>query len=199
MTAMPNARRSLIELKAYTRHGDIYRWLRENYERIEPEIVKLERSWGSIAADISAEGVKGARGKEPYAKSVRRIWPRVCRDVAAERERDRAENIEREARAEKRRQYPSSAPKDLRPIPALPVISESRASVPAAGQEEVKPWEDKNLSPERAERIKENYEKMERRSKWVTRSDRHLSREEYHVLAMEFDLGYRKRYLKEGK
>ena len=199
MTVMPNARRSLIELKAYTRHGDIYRWLRENYERIEPEIVKLKRSWGSIAADISAEGVKGARGKEPYAKSVRRIWPWVCRDVAAEREREEVEKVEREARAEKRRQYPSRAPKDLRPIPVLPAISEPHASVPATGQEEFKPWEDKTLSPERADQIKANYEKMERRSKWVTRGDCNMSEEEYHALAMEFDLGYRKRYLKEGK
>ncbi len=196
---MPYAKRSLIELKAYTRHGDIYRWLRENYDRIEPEIVKLKRNWGSIAADISAEGVKGARGKEPYAKSVRRIWPRVYRDVAAEREQERVANIEREVRAEKRRQNPSRAPQDLRPIQVLPAISESRASVPATGQEEVKPWEDKNLSPERAEQIKANYEKMERRSKWVTRGDWHMSEEEYHALAMEFDLGYRKRYLKEGK
>jgi hypothetical protein len=63
----------------------------------------------------------------------------------------------------------------------------------------LKPWEDKILSPERAEQIKANYEKMERRSKWVTRGDGHMSEEEYHALAMEFDLGYRKRYLKEGK
>ena len=161
--------------------------------------MKLKRSWGSIAADISAEGVKGARGKEPYAKSVRRIWQRVSQDVAAARERELTDNANRETRAEKRRQYPSRVPKDLRPIPALPAISESRASVAAMGEEEFKPWGDKNLSPEQEVRIKENFEKMDRRNKWVTRNDRHFGREEYHVLAMEFDLGYRKRYLKEGK
>jgi hypothetical protein len=199
MNVMANAKRSLIELKAYSRHGDIYRWLRENHDRVIHDTVKLERTWDSIAKDIASDGVKGMRGRAPYAESVRRIWSRVRRDVAAEREREEVEKVEREARAEKRRQYPSRAPKDLRPIPVLPTISNSRAPVPATGKEEIKPWEDKDLSPEQADRIKENYEKMDRRNQWLTRSDRVLSPEEYHVLAMEFDLGYRKKYLKEGK
>ena len=88
---MTESKRSLIQLKAYSRHGDIYRWLRENFDRVEPEIVHLKRSWESIASDIGADGVKGGRGKEPYANSVRRIWPRVCRDVAVAREREAEE------------------------------------------------------------------------------------------------------------
>jgi hypothetical protein len=113
---MTERKRSLIEMRAYSRHSDIYRWLRENYERIEPEIVGLKRTWESIAADIGAEGIQGLRGKKPYGNSVRRIWPRVCRDVKAERERETAEARERESRAEQRRNYPSRQPADLRPL-----------------------------------------------------------------------------------
>jgi hypothetical protein len=135
--------------------------------------VKLKRSWGSIAADISAEGVKGARGKEPYAKSVRRIWQRVSQDVAAARERELTDNANRETRAEKRRQYPSRVPKDLRPIPALPAISESRASVPATGEEELNRGRTKIFHRNKRYGSR-NFEKMDRRNKWVTRNDRHL-------------------------
>jgi hypothetical protein len=112
---MVNAKRSLIELRAYSRHGDIYRWLRENYERVKHETANLQRTWESIAADIASDGVKGMRGRAPYAESVRRIWPRVCRDVEADRERQAQEEAARAAAGEKRRSYPSRMPQGLRP------------------------------------------------------------------------------------
>ncbi|WP_198022872.1 hypothetical protein [Methylosinus sp. LW3] len=127
---MTERKKSLIELKAYSRHGDIYRWLRENYDRVEPEIVGLKRTWDSIAADIGREGVQGLRGKTPYGNSVRRIWPRVCRDVNAERERQAAEARERESRSEQRRSYPSRQPADLRPLMATNGAGNSVASSP---------------------------------------------------------------------
>jgi hypothetical protein len=133
-------KRSMIEMKAFSRHGDIYRWLRENYDRVEPEILQLNRTWEAIAADIAAEGVTGARGKEPYSNSVRRIWPRVCRDVKAERERQAQDEAVRQVAAEARRGYPSRLPADWRPEPivketARPSSNGSgRAIVPVAGR-----------------------------------------------------------------
>ena len=93
--------KSLIEMKAYSRRGDIYRWLREHYEKVLRDTVELQRPWAVIALEIGNDGVQATRGKNTLcAESVRQTWKRVCRDVQAAREREIAERIEREVQAE---------------------------------------------------------------------------------------------------
>jgi len=210
-------RKSLIELKAYGRCGDIYRWLREHYEQMLEERDELQRPWEVITAEIASAGVKGTRGGPPYVTSVRKTWKRVCRDVEAERERKEARKAEREARAARR------------PPPAIPPKKESRALVPRiagnaapavytgftggerrgyAGlsidelvdrlweKEGFTPWKDPDLLPEEAERLKTEYARSKRQALWRgMRGDGRLSREQRHELAIEFDLGYRKQFL----
>lgn len=126
---MADAKRSLIELRAYSRRGDIYRWLRENYERVTRDVAGLQRTWESIAADVARDGVKGMRGRAPYGESVRRIWARVRRDVEAEKQREAAEAAERRERelemrtGVSRKKEPRDFPRDWSPPLAGPETS----------------------------------------------------------------------------
>ena len=79
--------------------------------------------------------------------------------------------------------------------PASPAIAAPRTTAPSTGDEEFKPWERPGLTPEQAAHVKEQYERMDRRDKFVTRNERRLSDEEYHALSMEFDLRYRNDFL----
>ena len=58
-------------------------------------MAKQKPSWETVAGKMAREGVVGAKGKQPAGHSVRRVWKRVLRDVAAERERELAEEVER--------------------------------------------------------------------------------------------------------
>ncbi|HUZ90310.1 MAG TPA: hypothetical protein VMU78_00170 [Methylocella sp.] len=91
--------KTLIERKAYSRRGDIYRWLRDHFQQVFHDIEELQRPWAVIAAEAAVAGVIGTRGAKPTADSVRRVWKRVCRDVQVARDRKVAEQIEREAQA----------------------------------------------------------------------------------------------------
>jgi hypothetical protein len=115
-----------FEGRPYRGHGDVYRWLREHYDYVEGWIKKKNPPGEEIAARIAREAVVGARGKAPTSRSVRKVWARVCRDVAGEREREAAEQAERDALAERRRNYPS------RQLAAQPLGAEAtgRALVP---------------------------------------------------------------------
>ncbi len=96
--------------RPFGRQGDIYRWLRANFDFVENWRIRLSPTWDTIAAKISKAGVVNRNGKGPTGRLVRRIWQRVCRDVAAEREREAAEQAARDALAERRRNYPSRQP-----------------------------------------------------------------------------------------
>lgn len=115
-----------FEGRAYRGHRAVYRWLREHYDYVEAWIKKKNPPGEEIAARIARDAVVGTRGKAPTSRSVRKVWARVCRDVAAEREREAAEQAARDALAERRRNYPSRQPA------AQPVAAEAsgRALVP---------------------------------------------------------------------
>ncbi len=83
--------------KPFGGHGDVYRWLRANYAFVVNWIAKQKPSWETIAAKMAREGIIGAKGKQPAGHSVRRVWKRVLKDVATERERELAEEVERAA------------------------------------------------------------------------------------------------------
>ncbi|WP_024882363.1 hypothetical protein [Methylosinus sp. LW3] len=94
----------------YGGHGDVYRWLRENYEFVKAWREGRKPSWKTVAEKMGEKGVVGSRGAAPTERSIWKVWQRVCRDVAAEREREAVEQAAREALAERRRNYPSRQP-----------------------------------------------------------------------------------------
>jgi hypothetical protein len=62
----------------------------------------------------------------------------------------------------------------------------SREDVLALPREEVKPWDDPNLTPEQRQRVKAELERIERREEWNDRRVKKLSNERYVELAKEF-------------
>lgn len=88
------------EGRSFGGRGDIYRWLREHHAVVTEWLAVRQPSWETIASRIARDGVVGQRGNPPAWHSVRRVWQRVCRDVAAEaaaREAAAREAAEREA------------------------------------------------------------------------------------------------------
>jgi hypothetical protein len=102
-------------------HGDVYRWLRANFAFVTSWMAKQKPSWETVAGKMAREGVVGAKGKPPTRRSVWKVWKRVLRDVAAERERELAKEVERAAQERElltgvpAKKYPRDLPKDWAP------------------------------------------------------------------------------------
>jgi len=131
--------------KPFGGHGDVYRWLRANYAFVVNWIAKQKPSWETIAAKMAREGIIGAKGKQPAGHSVRRVWKRVLRDVATERERELAEEAECVAKERElltgvpAKKYPRDLPKHWAPDTVEPsprgLLAEpaGRSLVPVSG------------------------------------------------------------------
>jgi hypothetical protein len=184
----------------------LFWWLLEHHDEVVAAAAGRRIQWKQFCADAAVIGLTDTTGKTPRERNARETWRQVRKEKLRLEQNRIARETAAAAAAEKRRSYPSRMPRDWRPLraePAVPAVSAARAPAPSTESEEFKPWEDPSLTPEQAAHVKEQYEKMDRRDKWVTRSERRLSDEEYHALSMEFDLGYRKAHLakqeKEGK
>jgi len=76
---------------------------------------------GNGRGKMAREGVVGAKGKPPTRRSVWKVWKRVLRDVAAERERELAEEAECVAKERElltgvpAKKYPRDLPKHWAP------------------------------------------------------------------------------------
>src|ERR1700719_2257291 len=68
----------------YRGRSELYRWLRANHRRLARGLAKDQTSWGVIAQELAAAGVKNTKGDPPSSDAVRRVWATVCRDVAEE-------------------------------------------------------------------------------------------------------------------
>jgi len=199
---LDETQQSLIAAKAYRGRGDIYRWLRQNYERVLHDIEVLERSWESVAADIAKDGIVGTRGDRPSSQSARKAWRRVIRDVAKAEEAAGVRERERQAEQAKRAAYPSRMSPELRPVRSLPAVRSDQCTLVAssgAGSCETTPidWESriKARSPE------EQLAKSERKFLWDQRSGWRFgeNEREHHALKIEFDLEYREKWYDKHK
>jgi hypothetical protein len=94
----------------FAKCSSVYRWLRARYEELARELQERAPGWKAIAARIAADGIRGVRGGEPNAESVRRVWQRVCRDVE---KGDRASVAQRTSKPF----YPSRVRSTWRPEP----------------------------------------------------------------------------------
>lgn len=107
---------------AFRGRGDVYRWLRKNHAVVLDWLEKAEPSWGVIAQRMASEGVVGKKGEAPTRSSARKVWHRVCRDLEAERGRERERAEEKRAReielltgVPARKHHPRDFPKDWSP------------------------------------------------------------------------------------
>jgi hypothetical protein len=107
---------------SFRRRGEVYRWLRKNHEAVKEWLVRSEPAWAAVAARIASEGVIGTKGAPRTGNAARRVWQRVCRDIAAERQRDaeraeeeRSREIERLTGVPARKQFPRDFPQDWSP------------------------------------------------------------------------------------
>jgi hypothetical protein len=109
---------SRLEAHAHDGKSKLYQYLWRQHRVLSKAIAKLNPTWASIAAEITAAGVMGNNGKPASPKAVRNIWWRVCRDVEA------AKQVRRAERDGKGRQ-PSRLPVTWRP----PVAQHARPVV----------------------------------------------------------------------
>jgi hypothetical protein len=85
MKKPPNGLRQAMEDDAFGGRSKAYRWLRKNFDELSRGLAEFRPSWDAVAAQMAREGIIGQRGKPPYGHAVRRVWERVCRDVAKDR------------------------------------------------------------------------------------------------------------------
>ena len=62
---------------------EAYAWLRLRFEQLASRL-QHRPGWPAVAAGMAMGGIKGSKGKPLSGPALRRIWSRVCRDVAAE-------------------------------------------------------------------------------------------------------------------
>lgn len=60
----------------------IYQYLKKHHARLLPLVERRQCSWTEIAAEMGADGLRGATGNAPERSAVRKVWVRVCRDLA---------------------------------------------------------------------------------------------------------------------
>src|ERR1700686_4536174 len=73
-----------FEANGQSGHSELYRWLRARYAELSSAFAQHRPTWPLIAAEIAAEGVRGADGQKASPNSVRQMWHRLCRDLEAE-------------------------------------------------------------------------------------------------------------------
>ncbi len=98
-----------LEAHAHGGKSKLYQYLRGQHRALCRAIAKLDPTWASIAAEITAAGVMGSNGKPASPKAVRIAWWRVCRDVEADKELRQATKV-------RRGRHPSRLPATSRPL-----------------------------------------------------------------------------------
>jgi len=98
---------------------DVYRWLRANFAFVTSWMAKQKPSWERSPGRWRGRSCRG-KGETPTRRSVWKVWKRVLRDVAAERERELAKEVERAAQERElltcaAKKYPRDLPKDWAP------------------------------------------------------------------------------------
>jgi hypothetical protein len=66
------------------KQSDAYRWLYPRHASLAVALATSPPEWRVIAEEMTADGIKGGRSKPLTDRAVKRIWHRVCRDIAAE-------------------------------------------------------------------------------------------------------------------
>ena len=124
-----------FEAKGQSGHSDLYRWLRSRHAKLSRAFAQHKPAWPLIAAEIAAEGIRGADGQVASANSVRQMWHRLCRDLEAE---DRARRLGVAAKAKPARAPAGWQPPVVSPRPAAPTLPTTPR--PEAPRKDVAPF-----------------------------------------------------------
>lgn len=103
--------------------------MREHHAELVPIFAAQQPPWREIAAELTAGGVRGGKGKALTGRALAGIWGRVCVDLAAA-------EAKRQAAQQKARMQPSRLPADWRPTPTQPVAPKLALPSPAHIQEQ---------------------------------------------------------------
>lgn len=103
-----------LKARAHDTHSELYRYLRREHRVLSNTLARHEPSWASIAAEVEAAGVMGAKDRPASPNAVRLTWRRVCRDVEAEK----AVKASRRAGKGTQGVQPSRLPATWQPTPA---------------------------------------------------------------------------------
>jgi hypothetical protein len=82
-------RREAIEA-ATSLHARLFEWMLQHHERLAGSLADRLMDWPGLAETLAAEGSTDWAGTPPSPETVRKIWLRVCRFVAARRRLDPA-------------------------------------------------------------------------------------------------------------
>ena len=66
------------------KQSDAYRWLYAHHAPMAAALATDPPEWRAIAEVLTTGGIRGGRSKPLSDRAVKRIWQRVCRDIAAE-------------------------------------------------------------------------------------------------------------------
>lgn len=66
------------------KQSDAYRWLHKRHAPLAAALASDPPEWRTIAEELSDAGVTGGKAKRLTDRAVKRMWQRVCRDVATE-------------------------------------------------------------------------------------------------------------------
>jgi hypothetical protein len=102
-----------LRAKSHGGRSDAYRWLRERHDALKAMFAESRSSWSTIAAELEAEGLRGAKGQVMTAKGLRKMWLRVVRDVEAAA-------IEKHDGVTPRKKQPRDLPATWQPTPIDP-------------------------------------------------------------------------------
>jgi hypothetical protein len=69
------------------KQSDAYRWLYTHHASMAVALATDPPEWRAIAEELTVGGIRGGRSRPLTDRAVKRIWQRVCRDIAAERVR----------------------------------------------------------------------------------------------------------------
>lgn len=105
-----------LKARAHDARSELYRYLRRRHRVLSNTIARHNPSWASVAAEVAAAGIMGAKGKPASPDALRLMWKRVCRDVDA----GKAAGARRRTAEAARGAQPSRLPADWRPVPSEP-------------------------------------------------------------------------------
>lgn len=187
---MDETRRILETIAKPSNRSSLFWWMLEHHDEVVQAASGGRLNWKQICLEVTAIGLTNVSGGRVTEATARKTWFRVRREKArrdeASKRRDDRRAAMSEARAKERSPRSGGA---VPPVIDLGVVAggrRSREDVLALTREEVKPWDDPNLTPEQRQRVKAELERIERREEWNDRRVKKLSNERYVELAKEF-------------
>ena len=163
--------RAAAGAKPPARHSETYKWLRDRHRDLAVILARFKPGWETIRAEIEAAGVRDRKGRAPDCDSIRRIWRRVCEDVAASEEDQRSKARERK-KVNRSPRHGGPPPIVVaedggRPLPSAPAPRPVKREPPQVARPEPVRGEEVELTPEAREELEKLDRAFERADAWA--------------------------------